>query len=127
MDSNASQVLGGVGSVNPTPKFKKRAVSAVRDWPPGCGPASEQISRQIAVVPINESVDVESIVLRVIKCVTLTHFIGLICYYLCIAKAEVMVEITKLPLWVKARMPSKPVMVPNVNCIYWNLHVPFTR
>ena len=78
MDSNASQAVGGVGSVNPAPKFKKRAVSAVRDWPPGCGLASEQI----AVVSINESVDVETIVLRVIRCVTLTHFICLMCCYL---------------------------------------------
>ena len=75
MDSSVSQAIGGVGPVNPAPKFKKRAVSAVWDWPPGCGPTSEQSSRQIAVVPFNESVDVESIVLRVIRCVTLTHFI----------------------------------------------------
>jgi len=39
MDASASQ--GGKGVI---PKFKKRSVSAVRDWPPGCGPVSEQES-----------------------------------------------------------------------------------
>jgi len=53
------------------PKFKKRAVSAVRDWPLGCGPASEQHLRQIAVVSTTDSVDIESIVLSIIRCVDL--------------------------------------------------------
>ena len=73
MDSNVSKSKEGVGSVVPAPKFKKRAVSAIQDLPPGCGPASEQNSRQIAVVSANDSVDIESVVLTVIRCVDLYH------------------------------------------------------
>ncbi|KAA3487114.1 Retrotransposable element Tf2 [Gossypium australe] len=57
----------GVGPIVPAPKFKKRAISVVRDWPPSCGPASEQNSRQIAVVSVSDSVDIKSVVLRVIR------------------------------------------------------------
>ncbi|KAA3462202.1 histone-lysine N-methyltransferase, H3 lysine-9 specific SUVH6-like [Gossypium australe] len=65
MESNASQSKERVGPVVPAPKFKRRAVSAVRDRPPGCGPTPEQ-NRQIAVVPSSKSVDsVESLVLLV--------------------------------------------------------------
>jgi len=76
MDPVTSRTLGGVRSETPAPKFKRRAVSAVRDWPPGCGPASEQENRQIVVVSVDDSIDVENVVLRVIRCVTLTHFVG---------------------------------------------------
>ncbi|KAA3473788.1 reverse transcriptase [Gossypium australe] len=37
------------GFAIPTPKFKRRAVSAIRDFPPGCGPSSGE-NRQIVVV-----------------------------------------------------------------------------
>ncbi|KAA3483170.1 hypothetical protein EPI10_005363 [Gossypium australe] len=46
MDSSASKSKEGVGPVVSGPKFKKRAVSAVRDWPSSYGPASEQSSRK---------------------------------------------------------------------------------
>ncbi|KAA3470165.1 hypothetical protein EPI10_015895 [Gossypium australe] len=49
------------------PKFKKRAVSAVRDWLLGCGPASEQHLRQIAVVLATDSVNLEGLILTVIR------------------------------------------------------------
>ena len=39
----------GSGIAIPTPKFKHRAVSAVWDFPPGCGPSSGE-NRQIVVV-----------------------------------------------------------------------------
>ena len=39
----------GSGFAIPTPKFKRRAVSAVQDFPPGCGPSSGE-NRQIVVV-----------------------------------------------------------------------------
>ena len=53
MEATTSQ--SGQGKV-PIPKFKKRAVSAVRDWPPGCGPATENVE-QIAVVSLDDSIE----------------------------------------------------------------------
>ncbi|KAA3473724.1 DNA/RNA polymerases superfamily protein [Gossypium australe] len=55
--------LSGQGKV-PIPKFKKRAVSAVRDWPPGCGPAAGDSYRQIAVVSLVDSVGIEGLELQ---------------------------------------------------------------
>ena len=75
----ANTIQEGKGKV-PIPKFKKRSVSAVRDWPPGCGPASEQESRQIAVVSPSDSISIESIVLQVIRCVINPPFSG---YMIC--------------------------------------------
>ncbi|KAA3488295.1 ty3-gypsy sub-class retrotransposonable element polyprotein [Gossypium australe] len=43
----------GSGLVISTPKFKRRVVSAVRDFPPGCGPSSGE-SRQIMVMLSDE-------------------------------------------------------------------------
>ncbi|KAA3465604.1 Cadherin-related family member 4 [Gossypium australe] len=62
MDSSTNQGTKGVGHVVPTPKFKKRSVLAVRDWPPGCGSASEQDRRQIVVVSISDSVEIAGMV-----------------------------------------------------------------
>ena len=39
----------GSGIAIPTPKFKRRAVSAVRGFPSGCGPSSGE-NRQIVVI-----------------------------------------------------------------------------
>ncbi|KAK5833510.1 hypothetical protein PVK06_017354 [Gossypium arboreum] len=47
-----SMVLRGSGRVAFAPKFKRRRVSAVRDFPPGCGRVTTPnfgLSRQIAV------------------------------------------------------------------------------
>ena len=56
MEASGSDLKGkaiggqkGSGFAIPTPKFKRRAVSAVRDFPPGCGPSSGE-NRQIVVV-----------------------------------------------------------------------------
>ena len=75
MDASASQTKEGSELVASAPKFKRCAVSAVRDFSPGCGrePTSAW-DRQIAVIPASESIDVESLVLRVIRCVTLTLY-----------------------------------------------------
>ncbi|KAA3466525.1 hypothetical protein EPI10_001612 [Gossypium australe] len=64
----SSQPKEGSGLVISASKFKSRAVSAVRDFPSGCGrePTSAW-DRQIAVIPASESVDVESLVLRIIS------------------------------------------------------------
>ncbi|KAA3483678.1 hypothetical protein EPI10_005826 [Gossypium australe] len=64
MEANTSQ---GGQEKTPIPKFKKRVVSAVRDWPPGCGPAAGDSYRQIAVVSLSDSVGVESLELQVIR------------------------------------------------------------
>ena len=66
MEANTS--LEGKGKA-PIPKFKKRSVSAVRDWPPGCGPATGESYRQIAVVSLSDSVGIEGLELQVIRCV----------------------------------------------------------
>ncbi|KAA3470444.1 hypothetical protein EPI10_016154 [Gossypium australe] len=65
MEATASQSGQGKASI---PKFKKRAVSAVRDWPPGCGPAAGDSYRQIAVVSLSDSLGIESVELQVLSC-----------------------------------------------------------
>ena len=71
MDANTS---GGGKGVVPTPRFKKRSVSAVRDWPSGGGPASER-DKQITVVSSSEDArEIESVVLQVIRCVVNSQF-----------------------------------------------------
>ncbi|KAA3473686.1 hypothetical protein EPI10_024047 [Gossypium australe] len=62
----ATTSQSGQGKV-PIPKFKKRAVSAVRNWPPGCGPAAGDSYRQIAVVSLVDSVGIEGLELRVLR------------------------------------------------------------
>ena len=81
MDASVGQAVVGSEPIIPAPKFKRRAVSAVRDYPPGCGrePTSAW-DRQIAVIPASESVDVESLLLRVIRCVIRTRFFTILCY-----------------------------------------------
>ncbi|KAA3460522.1 hypothetical protein EPI10_027179 [Gossypium australe] len=64
MEATTNQ--SGQGRV-PIPKFKKRAVSAVRDWPPGCGPAAGDSYRQIAVVSLSDSLGIESVELQVMR------------------------------------------------------------
>ena len=70
--------------VVPIPKFKRRSVSAVRDWPPGCGPAAEQESKQIAVVSLSDSIGIESVVLQVIRCVVSLSFSGIYVILACV-------------------------------------------
>ncbi|KAA3470446.1 hypothetical protein EPI10_016156 [Gossypium australe] len=65
MEATTSQSGQGKASI---PKFKKRAVSAVRDWPPGCGPAAGDSYRQIAVVSLSDSLGIESVELQVLSC-----------------------------------------------------------
>ncbi|KAA3460481.1 hypothetical protein EPI10_027138 [Gossypium australe] len=73
------------GAKERIPKFKKRAVSAVRDWPLGCGPASEQHLRQIVVVSTTDIIDIESIILTAVRL-----------SLLCVAEGGLIVEIPKV-------------------------------
>ncbi|KAH1032265.1 hypothetical protein J1N35_044439 [Gossypium stocksii] len=72
-----TEVLARKGPEVAAPKFKWRKVSAVQDFPPGCGRATAsdfELSRQIAVDQSNQgSGDYEYLVLYVIKCVLLSY------------------------------------------------------
>ncbi|KAA3465683.1 histone-lysine N-methyltransferase, H3 lysine-9 specific SUVH6-like [Gossypium australe] len=80
------------GFAIPTPKFKRRAVSTVRDFPPGCGPSSSE-NRQIMVV--HDSKDLTKSVLRLLKLRK--------CPYGPNYENAFMGRIVKIPLWAELR------------------------
>ncbi|KAH1039897.1 hypothetical protein J1N35_041640 [Gossypium stocksii] len=66
-------VPAGIGLVVPAPKFKQRKVSAIWDFPPGCGRVTAPSSRSSEVITVDRSSQgadtQEFLVLYVIRCV----------------------------------------------------------